>query len=116
MLVEDANGCLGSDTINIAQQCPTRLFIPNVFSPNSDRINDNFGISGVEIISFTLTVYNRWGEKIYVSQEESEPWDGTYQDRAAPLGQYIWLLEYEGYLEDGTTFSDRKAGTVLLTR
>lgn len=116
VLVEDANGCMGRDTINVLRQCPTRFYIPNVFSPNSDRVNDQFGISGIEIISFTLRVYNRWGELIFESQEESQQWDGLHQDREAPAGQYIWQLEYEGFLEDGSTFSDRKAGTVLLMR
>ncbi len=116
VLVEDANGCMGSDTLNVLRQCPTRFYIPNVFSPNGDRINDEFGISGIEIISFTLRVYNRWGELIHVSKEEAQSWDGTFQDKDVPAGEYIWQLEYEGYLEDATIFSDQKTGTVLLTR
>ncbi len=116
ILVEDANGCMGSDTINVMRQCPTRFFIPNVFSPNGDGINDEFGVFGIEIINFELTVYNRWGELVFSSQLESDLWDGTFQDRDAPSSQYIWQLEYEGYLEDGSIFNDRATGSVFLIR
>jgi hypothetical protein len=63
------------------------LFVPDVFSPNSDRINEWFGPRGKGIVYYKLIIYNRWGEMVHTS--ENEGWSG----RGAMPGTYVYQLE-----------------------
>jgi len=114
--VSDSNGCVGRDSINIIRQCPTKFYIPNIFSPNNDGINDYFGIAGLEIISFQLNVYDRWGQLVFQSISEDLIWDGTFQNEEVASGQYVWHLEYEGYDAEANIFKKIEQGTIFLVR
>ncbi len=85
-----------SDTVNVAPiYCD--LWAPNAFSPNGDGKNDVFRIRGNlgKIEKFGLSVYNRWGERIYHSMDKSQGWDGMFRGSPALIGTYSYLLEYE---------------------
>ena len=114
--VTDDLGCMNSDTVFVMQQCPTRFYIPNVFSPNRDGVNDFFGVSGIEILSMNLKVYSLWGELIFESINEDQRWDGTFRNQNAAIGEYTWIFEFEGYDENAAIYRDRSIGTVLLVR
>src|SRR5690348_8517189 len=47
---------------------PEAIFIPNAFTPNKDGMNDVFRVKGENLQNFKLLVYDRWGEKIYESE------------------------------------------------
>lgn len=116
--VTDENSCIGMDTINIIQQCPTEIYIPNVFTPNGtgDVTNETFGVFGEDIISLELRIYDRWGNKVFESREEGVVWDGKLNGKQADQGVYSWVLNLEGFDEDGSTFQKTMDGTVLLLR
>ncbi|MBI1183553.1 T9SS type B sorting domain-containing protein [bacterium] len=76
------------------------IFAPNAFSPNGDGINDSFAITGWALIddpenikAFNMMIFNRWGEKIFESQNINNGWNGTFKGVACELGQYIWLAK-----------------------
>lgn len=52
------------------------IFIPTAFSPNDDGINDVFDVVNFGLKSYTITVYNRWGEEIFKGQN-NQAWDGV---------------------------------------
>jgi len=115
--VVDEFGCIGTDSLTLIQQCPTDLYIPNVFSPNGDNRNDVFGIQGGDLHSMHLQIYNRWGELLFESNQQKRNWDGTMMSgEIAPSGVYIYKLEFEGFERDGSLFKDKKYGTVTLVR
>lgn len=115
--VTDEFGCVGQDSIRLTQQCPTDLYIPNVFSPNGDSKNDFFGILGGDIYSMNLQVYNRWGELIFESSQQKRNWDGNMMDgEIAPVGVYIYKLDFEGFKRDGSIYDAKKYGTITLVR
>jgi len=60
------------------------MFIPTAFSPNGDGLNDIYRVTGIELEKSTITVYNRWGEKV----SQGENWDGLVNGLPAPLGVY----------------------------
>lgn len=69
--------------------------IPNIITPNGDGKNDVFKIKNIEYMKKSkLAIYNRWGKKIYVSENYQNDWDG---DNHAD-GTYYYVLEYETYL------------------
>ena len=65
---------------------PSTLFMPNAFSPNGDGINEKIGAKSLFIENnspltgrnFSLEIYNRWGEKLFETNDIDEEWDGTY--------------------------------------
>jgi len=114
--VTDANGCIGIDSLAVVSQCSTRFYMPTAFSPNGDRINDLFGVSGIEIISMNLRIFDRWGEEIFTSKQEEVKWDGTFRGQAVADGEYMWTLEYQGYDAEANIFEAQEAGTILVIR
>jgi gliding motility-associated-like protein len=67
-------------------------FIPNTFTPNADGLNDIFEpLSGSEMY-YKLSIYDRWGEEIYVG--ENHGWDGRFQGKIVKSDVYIWVLLY----------------------
>jgi gliding motility-associated-like protein len=71
--------CLGYESV---------IFVPNAFSPNNDGLNDVFEPFNIGFKSYTLSVYNRWGEKI----AEGRNWDGTTLGQTVPNGIYFYRI------------------------
>ncbi|MDX2245855.1 MAG: gliding motility-associated C-terminal domain-containing protein [Bacteroidia bacterium] len=114
--VADFHNCEGSDTVILREICPPDIYLPNAFSPNDDGHNDHFGIHGQYLIQQHLTIFNRWGQVIFESFQMEDHWDGRIKGIAAAEGVYVWKVDYEAYLENGTTYSETLTGTVTLIR
>ena len=114
--VTDELGCIGLDSLLSISQCPTRFYIPNAFSPNGDGVNDVFGVAGLEIVSMTLQVFDRWGALVFETTDQEVGWDGTIRGQDADVGQYVWRFSYMGFSEDATSIGDELSGTILLVR
>lgn len=114
----DDKGCMNIDSINIISQCPTQIYMPNVFSPEGTNgiQNEYFGVLGEDIITMDLSVYDRWGNIVFNTTDVQEQWDGKLKGRYLEQGNYSWVLQYEGYREDGSTFQETDMGTVILLR
>ncbi len=70
------------------------IFVPTIFSPNGDELNDEFCIYGnCKIIDFELRVYNRWGEMIFISMSQDECWDGYYDGDIVNTGVFVYKLK-----------------------
>lgn len=113
--VNVTNGaCSVSDEIFI-DDCGYDIFLPDAFTPDNDNINDRFRpkISGV-LNFYKMTVFNRWGQMIFQSNDALYGWDGTFQGVLCPAGVYVYSIEYSF----GTDLSDFKQmikrGTVTL--
>lgn len=101
-IMEDVNGCDSKmyDTITVKiivqdLEQPESGAFPNAFSPNNDGVNDNFTINNLPIDNcgdefLAIEVYNRWGKKIYESEERNFAWDGT----GHPSGVYHYYVKY----------------------
>lgn len=91
LTVTDSLGCESWDDIHV-QDCGVSLFIPNAFTPNSDGVNDIFKVEGYGFTEFELTVYNRWGETVFVSTQVENGWDGTYANQNSEIGVYTYKV------------------------
>lgn len=81
--------------INVESLCGCKLKVPNAFTPNADLINDSFTIAdncGVQ--SFEISIYNRWGKRLFFSKNINSPWDGTYNGKAVKSDVYVYRIQY----------------------
>jgi gliding motility-associated-like protein len=76
------------------------IYIPNIFSPNLDGINDNWSINaGKSVVSLnTVQIFDRWGEQVYfwdapVSVDQWTGWDGTHNGERMNPGVFVYYLE-----------------------
>lgn len=88
----DENRCKFEDTVWV--YIPGRIWIPNTFTPNGDKNNEIFRPKGVDITTFSMEIFNRWGERICVVDLFEGGWDGTYQNKICPQGTYAYKIEY----------------------
>jgi gliding motility-associated-like protein len=87
-------------------------YIPNAFSPNGDGNNDLLFVRGKNITELTFTVYNRWGEKVFETQNINEGWDGSY--RGVQLENAVFVYHATLIYADGKT--ETKSGNVSLVK
>lgn len=99
LTVFDINNCFATDSIEVKEVCPPRIYVPNIFTPEQDK-NNFFKISGANLRKFNLTIFNRWGEIIFYTENREDSWDGTYKGELMPIGVYAWLITYEGITEE----------------
>lgn len=85
-------GCATYDSAEVWIYPEITLFVPNAFTPNGDGINDLFSVSTTGIISYEISIFNRWGEIIFQSTNPNEPWDGSHNGLKAPSGVYQYII------------------------
>jgi len=70
----------------------TKIFVPNAFSPNQNKLNETFHPTGIFIKKYTMKIYNRWGEKVYDNDQCMNAWDGVYMGKPAQEGVYAYKI------------------------
>jgi gliding motility-associated-like protein len=96
---EDANGCINSDAINItvtdSSQTDNVIGLPSAFSPNGDGFNEVFIVRGSGIEKMQLLIYNKYGQKVFESTDQTIGWDGTLDGKALNAGVFAYILTYK---------------------
>jgi len=83
-------------TVSVQVKCDG-LIVYNGFSPNGDGVNDTFKITGLgNYDSHKLMVFNRWGNKVFQSENYRNDWDGYWESKRLPNGTYFYLIELNG--------------------
>jgi gliding motility-associated-like protein len=112
----NTSGCLSlvSNKIITEIGCNnTNIYVPDIFSPNGDGINDVVKAVCVGIAKLKyFKIYNRWGNILFETTEESKGWDGRFRGQIQPSDSYIWLVE--GIDTNGKEI--RKTGTLNLIK
>lgn len=88
-----AEGCYATAQIVITVRLVGDVWIPNTFTPDNNKLNDIFYVHGNSIKKLEMTIWNRWGEKLFFSQDQGIGWDGTYKGKAQPVGVYVYLVK-----------------------
>ena len=92
MIATNANGCNDTTFQTLRVLDIFRIFIPNAFSPNQDAFNTVWEPKFTSILTLELTVYNRWGEKMYYSNDNTGAWDGTFNGEQCMEGVYYYQI------------------------
>lgn len=95
VIVTDADGCTGSDTITISTDCRD-IYFPSAITPNNDGKNDAFGPLGTlsGLTAYYLAVFDRYGNRVFYSNNPFSKWDGTYKGIPLNTAAFVWVSEF----------------------
>jgi gliding motility-associated-like protein len=109
VFVIDENGCSDYSNSTVVNVVPrSEIFVPNSFTPNSDKHNELFIIHGQNIKSFSLKIFDRWGDLLFESNDINKYWDGFYLGKKVEQNKYMYQIDIIG--EDNIPFS--KSGII----
>jgi gliding motility-associated-like protein len=114
VIVADTFGCTDTGSVTYAdiQMC-CNFSYPNAFTPNDDGYNDRFRIvTWGNMRSYSLSIFNRWGQKVFWTSDPHRGWDGTFEGQPCEMGTYFYLLNAECL----TGPREMKRGDVTLIR
>ncbi|THH41588.1 PKD domain-containing protein [Neolewinella litorea] len=111
--VSHPSGCLDTITKDIRMYLKNTFHAPNAFTPNGDGLNDDWRPKGIweGATGYRLRIWNRWGEKIFETDNFEAGWDGTYQGSNSPAGGYLWDVTFTNAEGDPEAL---KGGVVLI--
>lgn len=106
------DGCDSIRTIrlNVLDNC--EVYFPSAFTPNNDGKNDIFkALNAINLTGYVLSIYNRWGEKVFETNDFRNGWNGIFNSVQQPPGVYVW---HSRFIKAG--ISKQMQGTVVLIR
>ena len=116
VVVTSSAGCEATVTVRVIVLNPEcalpNVFVPSGFTPNNDGNNDVFMVYGFIVESLHLMVFDRWGEKVFETQNQSTGWDGTYKGKVLPPDVYGYYVKVKCI--NGEEYT--KKGNVTLIR
>jgi len=115
ILYANKGACQDTAVHIIHVDIPSKLEIPNVFTPNGDGVNDIFFLKVSNLTDINALIYDRWGHKVYelVSTTGNIAWDGTTEaGKDASAGTYFYIIKATG--KDGQNYDTK--GTITLYR
>lgn len=86
-----------------------KVFIPNAFTPNGDGVNDYFTFKGVGMKSFEAEIFNRWGERVFSWNSETQVpgWDGTNSGQNSKMDAYIYRIKVVDMRDQSHFYTDQ---------
>jgi len=113
-VVASIGSCIVTDSImvNVYENDETSFYIPNAFSPNGDGLNDCLRVMNkANFKKYYFAIYNRWGQRVFESDNTLNCWDGNFNNQLASQNTYYYYLEAE--TNCGKVF---RKGDILLLR
>lgn len=102
LTMTDSAGCKTSDDVLITVLNNARVFLPNVFSPNGDNVNDFFMVNQTDYIAKIIhfVIYDRWGNRVFEVDDvnpgaSGSGWDGNYKGMPVIAGVYSYYIEFQ---------------------
>lgn len=95
--VENRFGCSLLDSVAVQILPPLCgnpvVFIPSAFSPDNDGHNDVLMVEGNNITEMTFAIYNRWGQKVFETNDQNQGWDGTFRGSLLTPDVYGYYMQ-----------------------
>lgn len=105
-------GCTDTVCHDVKALIKPLLDVPNAFTPGKFGINGTIGVEGFGIQEMEWTIYNRWGQKVFVSNHKDNRWNGTFNGKLLPMDVYTYTLR--ATFTNGTKVT--KTGDITLIR
>jgi gliding motility-associated-like protein len=112
VMVSNICGTITDSLYVSLEDCRLKLFVPSAFVPNGDGHNDEFRAYAIYLDEFNMTIYNRWGQQVFFTEDPEKGWNGFYRDKPAPGGVYVYHIIYR----DTTGKRHHLSGSVTLIR
>lgn len=115
LLLAKKGSCVDTALRIITVEVASKMVIPNVFTPNNDKVNDVFRLIASSLKEIEITIFDRWGNKVYelTSDTGNFAWDGKNQyGKECADGTYFYIIKAIG--KDGQEFNEK--GNVSLFR
>ncbi|MCY7353289.1 MAG: gliding motility-associated C-terminal domain-containing protein [Cytophagaceae bacterium] len=122
LINKNLGGCgndFALDDIQFAQcsACSSpKVYVPEVFTPNNDGVNDRLALFFSEPALFELRIYDRWGSVVFSSDALGNQWNGTYLEKPCVEGVYAWEITYSVADLNDKFQKLTKRGQILLLR
>ena len=104
--------------VGVSDDCANEIYIPNVFSPNEDFINDQWEVfvgSALDVQTVTCTIFDRWGNLVFEKKTMPVVWDGMFQGRLLNPGVYVYRISVE-YVEGVSVQRQILSGDVTILK
>jgi large repetitive protein len=112
LTVTNPEGCTSIVQHGIQIYPPFQLFVPNVFTPDGNGLNDYFAPIAMGVIKADMLIFSRWGNQIFHSTEVKPRWNGKdLNGELVEMGVYVYLLTFETPL--GMQYTKRGSVTVM---
>lgn len=112
-VVTNEFGCRDTAHQQIYVEPHTTMYVPTAFTPDNDEYNPVFRPVIYDVTNYKFEVYNRWGNKLFETENTKQGWNGRTQNgEIAPDGVYIWRIKYRNHKET----SHEKQGHFTLIR
>lgn len=112
LLAYNANGCVDTVCKPVSILVEPALDVPNAFTPLSGDVNSQVFVRGYAIGKMKFIIWNRWGQKVFESDNKRAGWDGKFNGVLQPMDVYTYTLEAQ--FTDGTKAT--KKGDITLIR
>ncbi|MDQ6889959.1 MAG: PKD domain-containing protein, partial [Bacteroidota bacterium] len=105
-------GCFDDTCMDVQALIKPLVDVPSAFTPGKFGINSRIKVEGFGIAQMHWSIYNRWGQKVYETDNRKSAWDGTFNGKLQPVDVYVYTLDVT--FSDGKHF--RKTGDITLLR
>jgi gliding motility-associated-like protein len=112
LIAKNANGCFDTASRQVQALTVPAVDVPNAFTPLNGGINNIVYVRGYAIAKMKFTIWNRWGQKLFETDDMKLGWDGTYKGVVQPMDAYAYTLDVEFFDESKL----RKTGDITLIR
>lgn len=104
LTISNQGGCTSSYSVEVCIEPDKTIYVPNGFTPNDDGKNDFFKARGIGIAEFQMMIFNRWGEKLFESNDMEIGWDGYYRGEKVQNDVYTYLIIYKDITSPDTKY------------
>jgi gliding motility-associated-like protein len=108
----DTNGCSATDSTVVFVEVVEAVGVPTAFSPNGNGNNDILFVEGSGIETMTFQVFNRYGQKVFETDNMDQGWDGTLNGKELNPGVFTYVLRYKYYAKE----TQMLTGTITLIK
>ena len=112
LIAINAAGCADTFCQNVRAVILALVDVPNAFTPQKGDINSKVFVRGFGMTKIKFIIWNRWGQKVFETNDKNVGWDGKYKGVIQPMDVYAYTLEVEFF--DGTKTT--KKGDITLIR
>jgi gliding motility-associated-like protein len=108
----NAVGCSDTTCKPVSTIVVPALDVPNAFTPNTGNVNSKIFVRGFGIAKMRFIIWNRWGQKVFETNDRNEGWDGKVKGVVQPMDVYAYTLDVEFFDRTKTT----RKGDITLIR